>query len=99
VAVVAPDQGLDQRHRRGVEVRARLVKQQDVGIVQDGAANRQPLHHAAAQGADGVIRAGAHAHRLQQLLDPSRRHPVQPRVVAQVLPAREVAVQQRLVAE
>ena len=43
----AADERLEQLGRGGVEVGARLVEQQQLGVVQDRAADRDALHHAA----------------------------------------------------
>ena len=95
----AADQRLEPAGRVGVEVGARLVEQQQLGLVQHGPRHRQPLHHAARELAHRVVGAALHAHRLEQLVDPRRRHVVQARVVAQVLAPAQVAVEQRLVTE
>jgi len=43
----APEQRLDQLARGRVEIRARLIQQQQLGIVQQRAADRDALHHPA----------------------------------------------------
>ena len=87
----------------GVEVGVGLVEQQQLGLVQDAAADRQPLAHPGRELGDPLVGAALHPDRGEQLLDPRlgapRRDPVQAGVEAQVLAAAEVAVEQRLVAE
>ena len=71
----AADQRLDQLACRRVEVGPRLVEQQQLGLVQHRAADRQPLHHPARQLANGLLGAALHADRRQHLLDPLGRRP------------------------
>ena len=93
------DQRFHQLRPRGVEVGARLVEQQQLGVVQHGARDRDPLHHSAGERAHGFGGAREHAHCVEQLLDPREADAVQARVEAQVLARGELAVEQRLVAE
>jgi hypothetical protein len=95
----AGDQRLDQRRGARIQPRVRLVQQQDLGGVQHRARDRRPLQHPAREGVHRVRGAGAHPHRLQQLVDAREGHAVQARVELEVLARGEVAVQQRVVAE
>jgi hypothetical protein len=94
-----PDQRLDELDRARVEVRARLVEQQQRGVVQDRAAHGRALGEAPRQRAHRLVAAVAQAGRVEQLLDPLVSDPVQPRVEAQVLADAQLAVEQRVVAE
>ena len=97
-ATRAPISGSTSVGGGGVEVRARLVEQQQLGVVQHRAADREPLHHPARVAcARGRRRAGA-----------GRRARAAPRRASTPTPCRrawkrrfsrrgEVAVQQRLV--
>src|SRR5215213_8551679 len=80
----------------GVEVGVRLVEQQQLRLVQDTAADRDPLAHPGRELGDPLVGAPLHPHRAQQLLDPrlgpAAIDPVQPRLEAQVLTAAEVAI-------
>ena len=67
--------------------------------MQDRAPDRQPLHHPARQLGDGIVGARPHPDRLQHLVDARLGDAVQARVEAQVLAPRQLAVQQRLMAE
>ena len=96
-AAARADQRLDRAGGARVEVGERLVEQQQLGLVQDRAADRHALGHAARQRAHRLVAAPRHPDRVEQRLDPRRRHAVQPRVEAQVLPRGEVAVEQRVV--
>jgi hypothetical protein len=64
--------------------------------VQHGAADREPLHHPAAEQAHRLVGAAVHRDRVQHLLDALPSDAMQARVVAKVLAVVEVAVQQRL---
>jgi hypothetical protein len=92
------DERLDELGRRRVEVGARLVEQQHLGVVQHGAAHGQALDHPARVGVDLVVGARGSPTRSSS----SRaleRHAVQARVEGEVLAPAEVAVEQRRVAE
>ena len=64
------DQRAGQLAALGVEVGVGLVEQQQLGLVQDAAADRQPLAHPGGELGDPLVGAPLHRHRLQQLLDP-----------------------------
>ena len=93
------DERLDELGRRRVEVGARLVEQQHLGVVQHGAADGQALDHAARVGVDLVVGARREPDALEQLPRALERHAVQARVEGEVLAPAEVAVEQRRVAE
>ena len=96
------EQRLDQAGRLGVEVGARLVEQQQLRLVEHGAADGQPLDHAGGEVADQLVRAARHPDPVEQLGDALgglASEPVQAGVEAQVLGAGQVAVEQRLVAQ
>ena len=97
------DQGAGQLASLGVEVGVGLVEQQQLRLVQDAAADRQPLAHPGRELGDALLGPPLHPGGGEQLGDPRlaglARDPVQPGVEAQVLAAAEVAVEQRLVAE
>ena len=63
------DERLDELGRRGVEVGARLVEEQHLGVVQHGAADGQALDHAARVGVDLVVGARGQPDALEQLVD------------------------------
>ena len=67
-----PTSGSSRSVRRRVEVRARLVEQQHVGVVQDGAADGEALRHAARERVHAVVAAAVEVDGRQQLLDPAR---------------------------
>ena len=102
-AAAGADQAARQLAALGVEVGVGLVEQQQLRLVQDAAADRQPLAHPGRELGDALVGAALHPDRLEQLVDPRLRappsSPVQAGVEAQVLAAAEVAVEQRLVAE
>src|SRR5574341_933397 len=89
----------DREHLVGgglVQARERLVQQQDLRVREQGARDRQPLRHAAAEGTHSVVRSSREAHPLQQLVHPlARRVAVQARKEPEVLPGRERVVQHR----
>ena len=98
------EQGVHQRGGLGVEVRARLVEQEQLGLVQERAADGHALRHAGREVAKQLGAVAAHADAVEKLGDarPGAAvdvEPVQAGVEAQVLRDREVAVEQRLVAE
>ena len=61
--------------------------------------DRDPLHHAAAEQTHRVIGASVHLHRGEDLLHAGVLDAVQAGLVAQVLAAGQVPVQERLVSE
>src|SRR5207247_45817 len=92
-------QRADQSACGGVEVGARLVEQQQLGVVEDRARDRHPLHRAAAEVAHGLVGPALELQALEQLGDPLLADAEQPRLEAQVLAPGRLAVEQRLVAE
>ena len=64
----------DQRPRQlaalGVEVGVGLVEQQQLGLVQDAAADRQPLAHPGGELGDALLGAALHRDRAEQRVDP-----------------------------
>jgi hypothetical protein len=95
----AADERLEQGRGGRVEVRERLVQQEQLGVVEHRPRGGDALHHPAGQDGDRLIGAARHPDGVEHLLDPLERHVVQPGVEAQVLPRRQIAVEQRLVAE
>ena len=93
------DQRLDQLDRRGVEVCAWLVEQQQLGVVQRRPGHGGTLHHPAREVFSGSSARSAQRHGVEQLLDALCADAVQARVKAQVLARGQLAVQQRLVPE
>src|SRR5438552_3405925 len=96
-ALARADERLDELRPGRVEVRARLVEQQDGRVVQDGAGDGKALHHAARVGADLVVGAGMQPDLLEQGFCAVERDVVQAGVEAQGLAGGEDAVDERLV--
>src|SRR2546428_11127541 len=92
------DERLDELDRGRIQICARLVQQQQLGLVQDRARDGGALDHAAGEGPQRLIRATVEADALEQLVHPRESHAVQPGMKAEVLASRELAVQERLVA-
>ena len=100
VRPAAPDQRLEQLGRRGVEVGARLVEQQQLGVVQHRARDGDALHHPARQRPHGVVGArpqpdGARAARRRA----RAATPCSRAWKRRFSRAGQLAVEQRLVAE
>ena len=97
------DQGPRQLAAAVVEVGVGLVEEEQLRLVQDAAADRQPLAHPRGELGDPLVGAPLHPDRGEQLGDPAlgplAPDPVQPGVEGEVLAAAEVAVEERLVAE
>jgi hypothetical protein len=97
------DQAAGQLASLDVEVGVGLVEQQQLRAVQDAAADCQPLAHPGRKLGNPLVGAALHPDRCEQLGDPRLGRlagdPVQLGVEAQVLASRQVAIQQRLVAE
>ena len=70
-----PDQLARQLAPVLVEVGVGLVEQQQLRLVQDAAADRQPLAHPGRELGDPLVGAPLHPDRGQQRLDPRRRRP------------------------
>jgi hypothetical protein len=67
--------------------------------VENRAGDRDPLHHATAVGPHRLVAAALHLHTAQHLLDAREWQAVQTGVVDEVLPRRQLSVEQRLVGE
>ncbi len=75
-ALAGADQGLGQLAPLGVEVGVGLVEQQQLGLVQDAAADREALAHPGGEIADAVVGAALHPDRGEQArrsVPPQRR--------------------------
>jgi hypothetical protein len=87
----------------GVEVGVGLVEQQQIGLVQNAAADGEPLPHPGRKVGNPVLGAPLHADGFEQSRDPClggrRRDPVQAGVEAQVLSAAQVPVEKSVVSE
>ncbi len=94
-----PDQRLQPLGRGGIEVGARLVEQEQVGVVQRGPGGGQALHHALREVAHRLARAALEADGGQRLVHALGVDPVEARLVDEVLAAAQLAVQQRVVTE
>src|SRR5215218_5876059 len=98
-AAAGADQVAGQLSALGVEVRVGLVEQQQLRLVQDAAADRQPLPHPGRELGDALVGAALDAGGGEQRGDPRLGRPagdpMQPGVEAEVLAAAEVAVEQR----
>jgi hypothetical protein len=80
-----------------------LVEQEQLGLVEDAAADRQPLPHPGREVGDPLVGAPLHPDRAQRRLDPRLAlliaDPVEPRLEAEVLAPGQIAVEERFVAE
>ena len=92
---------VEQRRALFVERGVRLVEQEQVGLVEEGAAERQPLDHPARVRRDAFRACLPETEPLEQHPDalPPLRHAVQRAVELEVLERRELAVDERLVPE
>ena len=95
----APISGSTSSLAGRIEVRARLVEQQQLGVVQHGPGDRHALHHPTGECPQRLVGAVCEPHGREHLLDAILPHAVQARVEAQVLARGQLAVEQRLVAE
>src|SRR5206468_234217 len=93
------DQRLDELAGRRVEVRPGLVKQEHVWVMEDRPADGQPLDHPPRERPHRLVGPPSHADGIQHLVDPLAADPVEARVVAEVLPAGQVPVEERLMPE
>ena len=79
-----------------VEARRRLVEEQDLGIVDEGVGEAQPLLHAARQGLDVLVALVAEVDELEEVADhpspPGGRDPVAAGEEVEVLPDLHVVV-------
>ena len=93
-----PDQRLDQLGRGRIQVRARLVEQEQRRVVEHRASDREPLNEPLRQVAHGLVGAAGHLELAEDGVDAGVRDTVESRVVAQVLAPAQLAVEERLVA-
>ena len=79
----------------------RLVEQQQVGVVKEGAAEREPLEHPAREGAGALGSSLPETEALEQHADslPPLGHAVQASVEVEVLERGQLTVDERLVRE
>ena len=92
---------VEQLGALGVERGERLVEDEQLRLVQERAAEREPLRHPARVRRDALGADVPEAVALEQHPDPLAplRHAVEPAVEVEVLDRGQVAVEQRLVAE
>ena len=89
-----------RRPRAGSRFASGSSSSSSSGLVQDGAADREALDHPARERAQRLVGARAPSRpRSSSSSTRAARHAVQPRVEAQVLARRQLAVEQRLVRE
>ena len=88
-------------HGFQVQSRFRLIKEQYVGLVQDGPGDGGPLLHPVGQGTHAVVGPAAESYLFQHLVYPWLiiLQTVQPPVVDQVLSAGQVVVKEAAVAD
>src|SRR5450432_899729 len=94
--------GLEPRRARGIERRRRLVEQQELGLVQEGAREREALGHAARERARRRVGGDvAEADALEHLAGAlgGTRQAVQLGEEPQVLARRQIAVEPGIVAD
>ena len=79
----------DLDHADRVDRRRRLVQDQDVGVLDEGIGDAEPLEHAAGVGVGAAVSSVGETHLAERRLDPGFRllaaQSVEPRRVAQVL--------------
>src|SRR5690242_13293697 len=92
---------VEERRTLVVERAERLVEEQQVGVVQQRAAERKPLEHPARERLGAAVARLPEAEALEQHPDPLAPlgHPVEAAVQVEVLERGQLAVDQRLVAE
>ncbi len=92
---------VEQLGTLGVEGGEGLVENEQVGVVQERAAEREALHHPAREGGDTLVAGVPEAEAPEQHANPLAplRHAVQATVEVEVLERCQVAVEQALVAE
>ena len=92
---------VEQRRSFGVERGERLVEQQQRRLVQEDAAEREPLEHPARERAGALVARVPQVEALEQHPDPLAPlgHAVEPAVEIEVLQRGQLAVDERLVRE
>ena len=92
---------VEQLGTLGVEGGEGLVENEQVGVVQERAAEREALHHPAREGGDTLVAGVPEAEAPEQHADSlaSLGHAVQATVEVEVLERCQVAVEQALVAD
>ena len=92
---------VDERGALGVEAGIGLVQQQQVRVVEERAAERQPLHHPTREVGHPCAPLVPEAEALEQHPDPLAPfgHAVEATVELEVLERRQLAVEPRVVAE
>src|SRR5204862_5746141 len=97
VVELAPEQVGSDR----VERAERLVEEEQLGLVEEGAAERQPLKHPARERADALTPDAPQPEALEQHAGtlPPLGHAIEPSVEVEVLERRQLAVNERLVAD
>ena len=92
---------VEQLGALGVERGERLVEHEQLGVVQQRPAEREPLHHPTRERGDALGPRLPEPEPLEQHPDPLAplRHAVEPPVELEVLERGQLAVDQRLVAE
>ena len=95
----APSSRVEERRAGLVEARVGLVEQQEVGIVQERPAEREPLLHPARERRHALVPRLPEPEALEQHPDPLAPlgHAVEPPVEVEVLERGELAVDERLV--
>ena len=85
----------------GVEPVERLVEEQQVGVVEEGPAEREPLEHAAGVGRGPLVPHAPEPEALEHRTGPLAPlgHAVEPPVEVEVLERRQLPVDERLVGE
>src|SRR6058998_1301421 len=92
---------LEQRRAVGVERLERLVEEQQLRLVQQRAAEREPLEHPARERPRAVVADLPEPEALEEHADPlaALRNPVEPAEEVQVLDRRQLAIHEWLVRE
>ena len=87
----------EDEHRGDVEPRERLVKDQHVGIVEQGGRDQHLLTHALRVRGHGAVAVAMETQELQELLDLLRqqrlRHGAQPAHQFQILAACQIGIE------
>ena len=92
---------VEERHPGLVETGVGLVQEEQNGLVQERAAEREPLLHAVRVHGDAVVARLPEAEALEQHPDPLAPlgHAVEPAVEVEVLEGGQLAVDERLVSQ
>jgi Tol biopolymer transport system component len=93
--------GVEKLGTLGVEPVERLVEQQQVGVVEEGPGEREPLEHATREGRDPLVARAPEPEALEHRARPLApiRQSVEPAIEVEVLERRQLAVDEGLVAE